>query len=161
MVRILDSKIYWKLREFNTLSKNEMYEILKARQDVFIVEQKCSFMEIDNLDKQSMHLSGYLVCDNQKFLATYLRLSEHTYDKQKMIFSRVLVNKLYRNLGLGKMLLQKAILISLTNKSIKIIKLSAQVNTKFFYKSLGFVEVSSSYLEDNIPHLDMEYYVNP
>ncbi|NFD28731.1 GNAT family N-acetyltransferase [Clostridium botulinum] len=146
----------WKLKKFKELSVEEMYEILRVRDQVFIVEQECPYQDIDSKDKNAYHLFAH---DNDAIIA-YLRILEKSVSYDEISIGRVLISKDYRGKGLARELMLKAIEFIENNMNEKEIKISAQAYLLDFYRSLGFNEVSEVYLEDNIPHIDMLYKKN-
>ena len=143
----------YKVKEFNELSNNELYNILRLRNNVFIVEQKCPYDDIDGKDIKSQHL---LLEDNGR-LAGYLRILPKGLSFHQPSIGRVLIGKEYRGNGFAREMMLKAIQFIQLKWKEKEIKISAQVYLKEFYNSLGFIEVSEPYLEDDIPHIDMIY----
>lgn len=132
------------LKTFDKLEKEELYQILKLRQDVFILEQESFYTDIDNIDQKSYHL---FIKNDRKIIA-YLRIFEKD---GKIIIGRIISRKK----GLGSKIVKKAI-----NESIKIfgkkyIKISAQVRAMSFYKKFGFKEISKPYDDGGINHIDM------
>ncbi|MCY6371687.1 GNAT family N-acetyltransferase [Clostridium ganghwense] len=143
----------WKIKKFKELSGEEMYEILKRRNEIFVVEQKCIYQDCDNKDKSAYHL---FLDKNGKIIA-YLRILEKGVSYNEISIGRVLVDKDYRGKGLARQMLLKVIDFIKNNLDETIIRISAQEYLTRFYKSLGFEEVSDVYLEDNIPHIEMLY----
>ncbi len=95
----------WKLKKFKELSVEEMYEILRVRDQVFIVEQECPYQDIDSKDKNAYHLFAH---DNGIIIA-YLRILEKGISYNEISIGRVLINKDYRGKGLARELMLKAI----------------------------------------------------
>ncbi|WP_250675768.1 GNAT family N-acetyltransferase [Paraclostridium ghonii] len=143
----------WKLKKYEELNIGELYEILSARVEVFVVEQKCPYQDLDFKDKSSYHLFAQ---ENGKIVA-YLRILEKGISFEEVSIGRVLITKEYRGKGLARDMMLKAIEFIENNLNESEIKISAQAYLIEFYKSLGFKEVSDVYLEDDIPHLDMLY----
>jgi ElaA protein len=143
----------WQLKDLNDFSVTELYNLLKIRQEIFIVEQQCCFVDIDDHDHKAKHLIGYITSNGDKVLAAYLRILLSKQYTNEISFGRVLVNIHLRGLGLGKALLIKAISYSLALG--KRITISAQAHLQKFYESLGFLQISEPYLEDNILHIRM------
>lgn len=141
------------IKEFNELNAEELYEILKLRINIFIVEQNCPYEECDDKDKSSYHL--YLK-DNDKILA-YLRVVKKGISYNEISIGRVVVNSKYRGQNLGRELMTKAINFIINELKEKNIRISAQLYLEEFYKSFGFKSVTEQYLEDNIPHIEMLY----
>lgn len=142
-----------RLKEFSELSNNELYNILRLRNDIFIVEQKCPYDDIDGKDIKCQHL--FLEDTNE--IAGYLRIIPKGISFPQPSIGRVLVKKKYRGKGIAREMVIKAIQFIEKSWNEKEIKISAQVYLKEFYKSLGFKDVSDIYLEDDIPHVDMLY----
>ncbi|MCD4676709.1 MAG: GNAT family N-acetyltransferase [Desulfobacula sp.] len=147
-------EIQWKIKSFNHLDKDELYELLKLRVDVFVVEQNCPYHEIDGKDRhpETLHLIGR---NKDKELLAYLRILPPGLSFKQVSFGRVVVAKESRGQGISDAMLKIALdQINRTwpNENIRI---GAQVYLKKFYESNGFEAVSKSYLEDGIPHIDM------
>jgi ElaA protein len=167
-------KIQYKWYTFEQLSGELVYAILQLRQQVFIVEQNCPYLDCDNLDKKSYHLIGWLEENTQLLPVAYLRLipprgqsralphaplqhfgaGDHEPGEQVAI-GRVLTAPAVRKHGVGRQLMLKGIekcdgLFPDTSVAI-----SAQQYLTEFYQSLGFRESSDGYLEDGIPHIEM------
>ncbi len=141
----------WSLKSFNDLSVDELYNILKARVDVFVVEQACAYPEIDNYDQQSSHL---FLQDDEKLVA-YVRILPKKTKYDEVSIGRVLVVKEYRGNGFAEEIMKKAINYIFTDWGEKTIKIQAQQYLNDFYSSLGFEQITDIYLEDDIPHIDM------
>lgn len=140
-------KIYNK--KYSELTKDELYNILRLRNQIFIVEQKCYYEDIDNLDKDSIHI---FTKENDNIIS-YLRIFKEDGNYH---MGRVLVKEENRKNGLSRKLLKYAIEYIFNELKEEKIIIEAQDYLKEFYKSMGFVEKSEVYLLDNIPHLIME-----
>lgn len=146
----------WTTKHFNELTKEELYEILKARVDIFVVEQECPYPEIDGKDPKAYHLMGR----EDGELAAYVRIFlPGDYFKEAAI-GRVLVKEKFRRDSLGTELMERAMRYLKEEWQVEEIKISAQEYLLDFYNNLGFKRVSETYLEDGIPHLDMLYQCN-
>jgi ElaA protein len=141
------------IRPLKLLDSLELYKLFKLRVDVFVVEQKCPYQEIDNKDINAIHI--YLKDDDN--IVAYLRVLPPGLSYKEASIGRVLVNQEYRGKGYGRQIMEEGIKYC-KNKYSKDIKISAQAYLEDFYKSLGFEKTSNVYLEDNIPHIDMVYY---
>ena len=139
------------IKAFDELSTTELYQLINLREKVFVVEQKCYYLDADNNDQQSWHLLHYI----NGTLAAHLRiLPPNTTYKQPSI-GRVVVDKDFRKKNLGKEIMTEAIAF-LNKKYIDTpIKIGAQTYLNTFYKSLGFSNEGQEYLEDGIPHIHM------
>ncbi|MBS1627730.1 MAG: GNAT family N-acetyltransferase [Bacteroidetes bacterium] len=141
----------WVLKTFETLTPFELYKILKLRSEVFVVEQNCVFLDMDNRDQFSYHLLG-LVENN---LAAYTRLiaAQKVYDYVSI--GRVVTSPQYRKLGIGKELMKISIKKCYELFGEVPIKIGAQLYLKKFYESFGFTQSSQVYDEDGIDHIEM------
>lgn len=141
------------LKKFQDLSGEEIYKILKLRNEIFIVEQKCAYQDVDDKDEAAYHL---FFEDNGEIIGC-LRILNRGISFDEVSIGRLAVNKNYRGKHIAKDMLVKA--IDFIEKELKEteIKIQAQTYLVNFYASLGFKKVSNEYLEDNIPHIDMLY----
>lgn len=147
----------WIEKTFEELTTAELYSLLHLRAEVFVVEQQCPYQDVDYADQHAVHIMGY---DEQQQLAAYARVFAPgirsrgmQYDKASI--GRVITSKAHRGKGAGKELMQRAIAAVETRFGRQPIKISAQQYLKKFYESLGFLQTSDTYLEDNIPHIEM------
>ena len=143
----------WEIKKFSELCCEEIYDILKIRNEVFIVEQQCIYEDCDGKDKNSYHIFAK---ENEEILV-YCRILEKGISYNEISIGRVLTNKNYRGGGLAKQMMQSAIEFIENNLNEKSIRISAQEYLLNFYECLGFVQVSDVYLEDGIPHVEMVY----
>jgi len=140
------------LKYFNQLSSNELYELLKLREEVFQIEQNCIYADIDGKDRFCWHLQYY----TKGVLIAYCRLvPEHISYQNYVSIGRVVSHKAYRKQGIGRKLMLQAMMELNTLFPNIPIKISAQQYLQNFYESLGFTAVGEVYLEDNIPHIAM------
>jgi len=144
----------WEIKLFNRLDRDELYELLKLRVDVFVVEQNCPYPEIDDKDRhpETLHLGGRT---KDRELVAYLRILPPGLSFKEVSIGRVVVAKKSRGQGISDVMLGIAldqIRYTWPNENIRI---GAQVYLKKFYESHGFGTISKSYLEDGIPHIDM------
>ena len=135
-------------KKFDELSTTELYEILRARVDVFVVEQNCPYPELDGADYDALHVFWE---DDGRVLA-YLRAYEMEPGRVRM--GRVLTVE--RGTGLGGKLLKEGIREIREKFDPKTIYIEAQTYAIGFYRREGFVVCSEEFLEDGIPHLKME-----
>ena len=141
----------WILKDFKSLTPQELYAILRLRSEVFVVEQNCIFLDMDNKDQFSYHLMGF----NGNHLVASTRLIAPGKVYEYMSIGRVVTSPAYRGTGAGRELMQISIekCYELFGKGI--IKIGAQLYLKKFYESLGFKQTSEVYLEDRIEHIEM------
>ncbi len=144
-------KIYWEYKSFNELTPQELYAILKLRSEVFVVEQNCVYLDTDNKDPFSFHLSGWLGKD----LVAYARILPPGLAFEEASIGRVVTNPLNRKTGAGRELMQRAIEKTLQQFDVSAIKIGAQLYLLPFYTSLGFNISGPEYMEDGIPHIEM------
>ena len=141
--------ISWKLKYYNELSIEMLYMILRIRQEVFIIEQNCNYLDADGVDQKSYHLLGFL--DNT--LVSYMRIVNSDPLSKHISFGRILVKRDFRGKGIGRQLMQKA--IDLFSSKHDSIVMSAQMYLLDFYRDFNFQSIGEEYLEDNIPHIKM------
>lgn len=141
----------WKLKKFNDLTNMELYTLLQERTSVFVVEQNCPYLEVDGKDPQSYHLFKE---ENGEIIA-YLRILPAGISYQEASIGRVLVKKEYRGQGIAEELLRRG--LDFIHQELKetTVKIQAQDYLRKFYGSFGFQAITETYLEDNIPHVDM------
>ncbi len=140
-------------KTFNELTTDELYKILRLRNEVFILEQECPYQDIDDKDSESYHM---FLKENNEIIA-YLRIIKKGISYKQISIGRVVVKKDYRSKGIAKDMLLKCLDFIENNLGEKEIKIQAQSYLYEFYSSLGFKKISDIYLEDNIPHMDMLY----
>ncbi len=144
-------KLFWQWTAFDKLTVDELYKILRARQDVFVVEQDCPFHEIDGLDPASWHLAGW---DGEE-PAAYARVVPPGVRFKEPSIGRIITTQKWRGRGVGKALMREAIGRTLEKYPESDIKLSAQVYLIKFYGEFGFEPAGDRYDEDGIIHVDM------
>jgi len=145
--------INWQIKKFNQLTTKELYEILKVRAEVFVVEQQCIFQDLDSKDEVSYHL---FFEDNSEIVA-YLRILPPNISYSEVAIGRVLTKVEHRKKGISKKLVQNAINFVTDSLGEQAIRISAQAYLLEFYNNLGFEPVSEVYLEDGIEHIEMLY----
>ena len=148
-------ELNWKCTAFNELSVAELYAIMQLRNEVFVVEQNCVYQDADDKDFKSWHLTGW---DGAQ-LAAYCRILPPGISYPDASIGRVVTSPLYRKTGKGRTLMLKAIVRTLSQFNCSNITISAQFYLTDFYKSIGFTAFDEMYLEDNIPHIKMQYTV--
>lgn len=141
----------WELRAFEALTVAELYGIMKLRQDVFIVEQKCAYADADGLDAQAQHLFAI----EADAVVACARLFAPGTKRDEAVIGRVVTAPSVRKSGLGRELMRRAIDAIDRDHGRVAIWLGAQKYLQRFYESFGFVRDGEDYLEDDIPHLPM------
>ena len=147
----------WKFKKFDELTTNELYEILKLRAEVFVVEQDCPYQDLDDKDKCAYHL--FIEDEDGSTVIAVLRILPENIAYEDMAIGRLIVKKSHRGQGLSKIMMQKAINFIIDDLGKKRIKLSGQAYLREFYEVLGFKRVSDIYLEDGIDHYEFLYEV--
>jgi ElaA protein len=145
------NELNWEYKNFYELSSAELYSILKLRSEVFVVEQDCVYLDMDDKDQQSFHLCGW---DNNNLVA-YARILPPGLSFEEASIGRVVTNPRYRKTGAGRILMNYAIDKTLSHFSVTKIKIGAQKYLFDFYGSLGFTQSGPEYMEDGIPHIEM------
>ena len=144
-----------KLKEFKELTTEELYEILKLRAEVFVVEQNCPYQDLDDKDQSSYHL---FLEDNGQIIAV-LRILPENIAYKEMAIGRLIVKKSYRGKGISRKMMARAMEFITEDLGKEKIRLSGQAYLSDFYQSLGFEKVSEMYLEDGIEHFEFLYEI--
>ncbi|WP_316831898.1 GNAT family N-acetyltransferase [Pedobacter aquatilis] len=139
------------IKAFSEFSIEELYHVLRLRNEVFIVEQNCPYQDLDDKDQRSLHLLYYV--DDQ--LAAYTRLLPQGISYEDISIGRVLTSAAHRGIGLGKKLMEASIAGCYEKFGPSPIRISAQLYLLKFYQSLGFEKIGEPYDEDGIPHIEM------
>ncbi|MBN8443991.1 MAG: GNAT family N-acetyltransferase [Gammaproteobacteria bacterium] len=149
----------WHILRFSELDTYTLYALLQLRVDVFVVEQNCPYPELDEKDlhPETRHI---LLKKADKILGYSRILPPGVSFKDAPGVGRVCVAQTARRLGLGELLVAKAIATAKEGWPGKDVHISAQCYLQRFYESMGFVAASEPYLEDDIPHLKMILTVN-
>ncbi len=145
-------QITWKFKAFNKLTIDELYAMMVIRQEVFILEQDCPYMDADGKDQKSHHLLGY---DADGDLVAHLRLVAPGISYTEMSFGRIVTSDKVRGKGVGKQLMQEGIRQGELLYGKQPNRISAQSYLIPFYSTFGFAVVGEEYLEDDIPHTEM------
>lgn len=150
----MNSPLSWQVKTFAQLTTNELYDALKLRIDIFVVEQTCYYPDIDNKDRHPKTL--HLFCYKNNEMAAYLRIlpKGQSYENYPSI-GRVVISPNARGTGLGHELMVQALIACEQKFPLQAIKISAQEHLEKYYNKHGFVRVSEMYLEDDIPHIAM------
>ncbi|MBO6522411.1 MAG: GNAT family N-acetyltransferase [Balneolaceae bacterium] len=139
--------------EFQELSVFQLYDLLKLRQDVFMIEQNCLYSDLDNSDQNAQHLLMY----DRESLAAYLRFFAPGIKFREASLGRIVVAPKYRGKTIGKDLIKAGIKLTLELYRGVDIRIEAQSALKEYYNSLGFIEEGEIYIADEIEHLQMVY----
>ena len=145
-------EIKFNIKRFNELSLSELYELLKLRSEVFVVEQNCVYLDVDGKDDKAIHLLGTF----GEELVAYARIFKPSDYFEEASIGRVLVKQIFRDRKWGYDLMNEAIHVTKAELNETNITISAQCYLQKFYENLGFVQTSEMYLEDDIPHIEMK-----
>lgn len=138
------------VKSFLDLNSHELYEILQARNEVFVVEQNCIYQDADGYDEKATHV----VVPFEGKLGAYCRILPAGLKYPEWSIGRVLTAKHARGQKLGHILTTTA-LKAIRDQGGGSIRISAQAYLQKFYESHGFIRIGDEYLEDNIPHIEM------
>lgn len=138
------------IKKFSELTVDEVYAILKARHDVFIVEQNCPCEEIDGRDQDAYHV---FYKDGGKLVA-YLRVLNRGVVFDDVAIGRVLC--LNRRHGIGTSLMREGIKVAKEKFGADKVVIEAQTYVRSMYDKIGFVQTSGEFLDHGIPHIKME-----
>jgi ElaA protein len=141
----------WVWKKFSELTNLELYEIIKVRETVFVVEQKLSYVDCDDFDQAAYHLMGYI----DEKLCAYLRAFPPGTKHPESSFGRVLTIKAARGIGMGRELTRQGLQHIEENFGKVSVVISAQAQLENFYSGFGFIKMSELYMEEGIPHLKM------
>ena len=143
--------IVWNIKTFEGLTASELYKILKARVDVFVVEQNCPYPELDGYDSKALHFWA----EQNGEVVAYCRIFQGGIKYAESSIGRVLTTEKSRGKNLGRQLMKFAVQIIENRFLTTEIRISAQDYLINFYKGLGFEDTGKKYLEDDIPHTEM------
>jgi ElaA protein len=146
------TNLRWVTKTFTELTVDELYAILRLRSEVFVVEQNCIFLDMDNNDQKAFHTIGFL---GEEVVATTRLFDKNImYDGYQSI-GRVVGSPRHRGLGIGKALMQYSIQECERLFGKGPIKIGAQLYLKKFYNEQGFEQSGEVYIEDEIDHIPM------
>ncbi len=135
------------VKKFDELNIHELYEILRVRQEVFVVEQECAYLDADGVDQDAIHV----FLRDETGIKAYLRVFER--DERTAQIGRMLTTQ--RGGGFGGALLKEGIRIAKGMLNKEAVYIEAQTYAIGFYAREGFRVVSEEFLEDGIPHVKM------
>jgi len=144
--------IRWHCLPFESFPPLILYDVLRLRSEVFVVEQNCAFQDIDRQDLDAYHLLGY---NEGGELVAYARLFAAGKSHAEASIGRVIVAQPFRQYGLGRELMRQALAHSDALFGPQPNKIGAQQHLEQFYNSFGYAQCGPMYLEDGIPHIPM------
>lgn len=136
-------------KHFRELSKEELYDILRLRAEVFVVEQECPYQDLDGNDRDAIHLFAEENGEVVACLRVFLK------DERTATVGRVVASKSVRGTGLSRQLMLQALKIAGEEFGPLPVVIHAQSYAIGFYRKCGFEVSSEEFLEDNIPHVEM------
>jgi ElaA protein len=144
--------LHWQIKAFHDLTVDELYDILRLRSEIFVLEQNCVYLDLDGKDKKALHLFGTY----EDKIVAHARLLSPGISFPEASIGRVVVDSNYRDKKWGHELMQNAIAGIASHFKETVITIGAQLYLKKFYESHGFLAISDMYLEDDIPHIEMK-----
>lgn len=145
------SKLQWKEKRFNELETSELYEVLRLRSEVFVVEQNCVYQDLDGLDSESWHMLGF----EGSNLVAYARILPPGLSYATPAIGRIVVPLAHRNKQYGKAVVNRSISFLERHFKGQDISIMAQSYLEQWYEQFDFKSVGSVFLEDGIPHVKM------
>lgn len=147
------SNIIWKIKTFEEFTVPELYNVLKARINVFVVEQNCPYPDLDDYDQKAVHIWA----EQDGEVLANCRIFDKGIKYPEASIGRVLTTEKARGKNLGKQLIAYAIETIEARFRTYQIRISAQDYLLKFYGEFGFEDTGKKYLEDDIPHTEMFY----
>ena len=138
------------VKKFEELTTTELYEILKARAEIFIMEQNINYQDMDDIDYKSLHC---FIKEGNKVIA-YLRGFYKNEEKTVVKIGRVLT--LEHGKGTGRVLLEESLQAIKEKMPCAMIYIEAQTHAVGFYEKFGFEVTSGEFMEEGIMHVAME-----
>ncbi|RNA61116.1 GNAT family N-acetyltransferase [Chryseobacterium nematophagum] len=145
------NNMVWKIKSFHEFSVEELYAVLQARVDVFVVEQNCPYPDLDSYDQKAIHIWA----EEEGLVLAYCRVFNIGIKYNEASLGRVLTTEQGRGKNLGKQLIRFAIDVIENRFNTSEIRISAQDYLLNFYGGFGFEDTGKKYLEDDIPHTEM------
>lgn len=152
------AELQWTVRSLDAFPARQLYEVLRLRSEVFVVEQNCIFLDMDGLDDGALHLLGH---DADGQLLAYARCLDRGVAFMEASIGRVITRGATRGSGLGHRLIDRAIALVGEHWGTQPIRIGAQARLRGFYEGHGFVDLQRPYVEDGIDHLEMLWQPEP
>lgn len=142
----------WQWSPFDALTLRELYAAMRLRQEVFVVEQDCPYLDADGQDEGCHHLLGW---DGDALVAYVRVFPPGGAVHPEVVIGRVVVRGTRRSEGHGRAVMHEAHARALGEWGPQPCWLSAQAHLSDWYGSLGYAICGPGYLEDDIPHVPM------
>lgn len=154
-MRETSTRIRWQWSRFSQLEPEHLYEIVRLRETVFVVEQNCAYLDADGRDPDAWHLLGWLEENRASKLVAYARIFEPGVRYPEGSVGRVVTATEVRRTGVGRVLMVEALRGLDALAPNQPVKIAAQRYLEKFYATFGFQPASAPYEEDGIIHIDM------
>ncbi|MDP3275339.1 MAG: GNAT family N-acetyltransferase [Deltaproteobacteria bacterium] len=154
MTSTIRTDLRWTCKAYHDLSLDELYAVLKLRQQVFCVEQRCAYLDCDGHDRAAWHVFATAPEAPTEVLATARFLGPGVKYAESSI-GRVCCARAMRRTGIGKALMAETLEALERTLGPVAVRISAQSYLQSFYRSFGFVVRSPPYIEDDIEHVEM------
>lgn len=141
----------WKIKTFGELSAQELYKIIQARVEVFVIEQNCPYQDLDNSDQKAVHLWSEI--DDE--VVGYCRIFDAGIKYDECSIGRVLTTEKGRGKNIGRQMMKFAVETIESRFRKTSIRISAQDYLLKFYQEFAFESTGKNYLEDDLPHTEM------
>lgn len=144
-------------KTFKELTTDELYELLRVRSEVFVVEQNCVYQDLDYDDQKSIHLWLTLRQDSgqEDKVVALARICPAGTHMKEISIGRVITTA--RGKGYGKQIMLHAIDAAVEHFGAAVIDIEAQEYAKGFYEGVGFKQSSDTFMLDGIPHIKMTW----
>lgn len=147
------TEVRWRCCAFDALAVAELDAIYRARQQVFVIEQGCAYLDADGVDAQCWHLAAWSAAQADPL--AYARIVAPGVKYPEASIGRVITSGAARGTGLGRELVRRAVAEAEALFPGTGIRISAQAHLQRFYGAFGFLAVGDEYMEDGIPHIEM------
>jgi len=142
----------WQIKHFSELTTSEFHDLIALRLKAFVVEQNCSYLDLDGKDKRSYHL----ICrDGLGNVVATARMLPPGVSYKEVSIGRVVLDEKVRGMGKGHELMEKCMVFSKEEFGNVPVRISAQKHLESYYEKHGFKSTGKDYLEDDIPHVEM------
>lgn len=146
------------VRRMKEMSSEQLYEILKLRQDIFQVEENIVYPDLDNIDLDALHVMAVIDEEGRQRVVSYVRVYFELTEKLIKI-GRVATLKKYRNKGLSAQLIKVALEEAQRQFHAKEVWLDSQMHVIHYYESIGFQKMTDPFIEAGIQHVKMKYVI--